>query len=326
MKEINWGILAPGSIAHKFAQALQGVEDANLYSVASRNSQRASSFADQYGFTKAADDYEALLADPNVDAIYIASPHMVHAEQSIACLNAGKAVLCEKPMTVNADDAEKVIAIARETGTFYMEAVWTRFMPIYQQIRQWISDGLIGEVHMVQASFGFGREFDPDNRLFDPNLAGGALLDMGIYPITFAQWVFGGTPQRITALSHLGKSGVDERIGMVLQYDDGQIASLNSTVNATTMHDAWIYGSKGNIRVPLFWCANSASLIIDGVEQTIDTPHKVNGYEWEIKEVHRCLEQGLIESPVMSWQESVNVMRIMDEIRAQIGLEYPFEG
>lgn len=330
MKKINWGIIAPGNIASKFATALQGVENAHRYSVASRNHERAQSFAKEYGFENVADNYNTLINEPNVDAIYIASPHVLHAEQSIACLNAGKAVLCEKPMTVNLQDARSVIDAAKKNNTFYMEAVWTRFMPVHQQIQEWINAGRIGDVQMVQSSFGFAKEFEPEHRLYDPNLAGGALLDLGIYPITMAQIAIGQAPDKVSALAQIGQTGVDESVGIVLHYPQGQVATLNASVRANTSYDAWIFGSEGSIHVPLFWFAETATLYENNgpmpkeVEK-FEQAHAINGYEYEIQEVQRCLDQGLLESPHLPWEESLTVMKTMDEVRAQIGLKYPFE-
>lgn len=331
MLKTRWGIIAPGNIAAKFAAALREVDNAVLYSVASRDVAKAQSFAAKHGFLHTADSYQDLINDPNVDVIYIASPHNLHAEQTLACLQAGKPVLCEKPMTVNSAQAAEVTKAASENNTFYMEAVWSRFLPVYKRIRQWIDNGDIGDIQLIQASFGFNFPFDPKSRLFDPNLAGGALLDVGIYPITFAQWVMQDQyPTSISAVGSLGVTGVDERSAIALQYRGGQIATLTSTVLADTVYDGWIIGSKGKIKVPMFWCAESAQLIsgsradIDVVD-SVHLPHQPNGYEGEILEVQRCLEQGELQSPLLPWSSSLSVMNVMDEVRDQLGLIYPFE-
>lgn len=330
MTNINWGIIAPGRIAHKFAQALRGTDGAVLHSVASRSLDRSHDFANTYGFKHVASDYADLLADPKVDVIYIASPHRFHAEQAIQCLNAGKAVICEKPMTVNLHDAQRVLQAAQDNQQFYMEAVWTRFMPVYQAIAEWVRQGIIGTVEAVQASFGIATEFDPSHRLYDPELAGGALLDLGIYPITLAQMALQSVPIDVQASASIGASGVDERTGMVLRYPSGAIATLNATVRANTSYDAWIFGSEGNIHIPRFWCAESATVYSpSSIEfnnpKTHAFPHRINGYEGEIEEVHRCLRAGYLESPVLPWSESLAVIEIMDTIRRQVGLKYPFE-
>jgi len=331
MQTFNWGILAPGNIAAKFATGLNSIDSANLHSVASRDVNRARQFAQQHGCDKVANDYAELINDPAVDIIYIASPHSFHFEHSLRCIQAGKAVVCEKPMTVNATQAEQIEAAALANNTFYMEAVWSRFMPSYKRVRKWIDSGAIGEVKMVQANFGFGFPFDPHGRLFDINLAGGALLDLGIYPITFAQWVMGDpTPEAISAVGHLGTTGVDENLAINIKYSGGAVAALTSSVLADTDYNGWIIGTEGKIKVPAFWCAQSAELIkSQRLEATVierfEQPYDCNGYEYEIKEVHRCLEHRAQQSAILPISHSVRVMRIMDEVRAQIGLKYPFE-
>lgn len=325
MNKINWGIIAPGKIAHHFATALQGVESAHCYCVASRDIQRAQKFASKYDFERVAEDYTALITDPKVDVIYIASPHTFHAEQSIACLNAGKAVLCEKPMTINANQAQCVLNAAKQNNVFYMEAVWTRFMPIYQQVQTWINDGRIGDVQMLQASFAFSNDFTPSHRLYNAELAGGALLDLGIYPITFSQMVMQDPPMQVSAIGEVGNTHVDEQISVTLKYPNGKIANLSASISTNTTNEAWIFGSKGRIKLPKFWDCETATLLVDEQAETVKIPHQINGYEGEIEEVVRCIHNGLIESPILPWQESLKVMKIMDEARQQIGLKYPME-
>jgi len=325
MTKINWAIIAPGNIAKKFATALQGVQNVNLYSVASRNLSRAQEFARDYGFETVAESYEILIADPRVDVIYIASPHTLHVEQSIACLNAGKSVLCEKPMSINAADAKRVFDAARVNNVFYMEAVWTRFMPMLDKARELIDGDSIGEIQTVQASFGIDVPFSPKHRLHNPQLAGGALLDVGIYTITFAQWLMQTPPVQVSALSQLGKTGVDERTGVILRYPGGQVATLNSAITSRSNHEAWIFGSKGSIQMSSFWQCQEMILHANGSSERFNMPHRINGYEGEIEEVNRCLNEGKIQSDIFPWSESLTVMEIMDEARSQIGLRYPAE-
>ncbi|GHA01627.1 dehydrogenase [Arenicella chitinivorans] len=334
MKTIKWGILAPGNIAHKFATALAHVEGAALHTVASRDPARARAFQQTHNATTYAEDYAQMIADPELDVIYIASPHRYHAEQTLDCLQAGKAVLCEKPLTVNLSQAEAVFAAAEQHNVFYMEAVWTRFMPIYKQVSEWVSEGKIGNVGAIQASFGINVPFDAAHRLYAPELAGGALLDLGIYPITVAQIVTDQAPDKVVAAAQLGESGVDEATGMVLHYPNGIVATLNCGTRATSSLDCWILGDQGSIHIPQFWQAESATLYQPGEGHhstarnnptECQLPHDVNGYEYEIREVNRCLRAGLLESPLMRWQHSRDVMRIMDTVRSQIGLKFPFE-
>jgi dihydrodiol dehydrogenase / D-xylose 1-dehydrogenase (NADP) len=328
MRNYRWGIIAPGHIATKFAAALATQNNVICYAVASRSLDKAVQFADKYGFEKRFDDYHKMLDDPYLDVVYIASPHRLHAEQSIACLMAGKAVLCEKPMAVNKNQAQRVIEIAKAQKCFYMEAVWTRFLPIYQTIRDWLDQGLIGEVKMVQASFGFQFNASATHRLYNADLAGGATLDMGIYPITLSCWVYADAPTQIKAIGHIGDTSVDEQIVIALKYPSGGLSQLGSMISANADHAAWIYGSKGKIKIhSQFWASESATLYSDAgaVQREVHSPHQLNGYEWEIAAVHQALNEGRIEHPLMTWQASLEVMGIMDEVRSQIGLVYPFE-
>ncbi len=325
-EKINWAILAPGKIAKKFATALNGVKDAHLYSVASRNSERAEAFAEEFGFETFAHDYHALSRDPKVDVIYIASPHTFHVEQSIACLEAGKAVLCEKPMSINARDAQRVFDAANANNAFYMEAVWTRFMPSLDKVRDLIVGGAIGEIQTAQASFGIDVPFDETHRLYDKSLAGGALLDVGIYTVTFAQWLMQTMPEKITANAVIGKTGVDQRTSISLRYPKGQLITLNSAVDSRSNHEAWIFGSKGRIRMASFWQCQEIMLETEQGQTLIPVPHRINGYEGEIEETNRCLREGKIQSAIHPWSESLNVMQIMDAAREQIGLRYSEDG
>lgn len=210
-KEIRWGILAPGSIAHKFVRGLELLEDAKVVAVGSRSIGRAETFAQQYGIAKAYGSYEELASDPDIDIVYVATPHSAHKECALLCLKAGKAVLCEKPFTVNTKEAEEVIQYARESKLFLMEAMWIRYLPVIIKVREWLYKGVIGEVKMLKADFGFRIEWNPEGRLLNPALAGGALLDAGIYPVSFASMVFGKQPVEIKSMSYIGTTGVDEQ-------------------------------------------------------------------------------------------------------------------
>ncbi len=323
---IRWGILGPGSIAHKFAVGLKAIPEGELVAVGSRNPQRADAFADQYGAPNRHASYEALSTDPDIDAVYVATPHPFHKDHAIRCLEAGKAVLCEKPFTINAAEAESVVASARDNCVFLMEAMWTRYLPIMVQVRQWLDAGAIGEPLMVNADFGFRASVNPTGRLFNPALGGGALLDIGIYVVSFAAMVLGSQPAQIAAAAHLGETGVDEQTGIVLRYSSGAIANLSCAIRASTSHEARIVGSKGTIAIdPSWWRGESATLKAGGRKEHIELPLEGNGYNYEAQEVARCLAAGECESAVMSLDETVALMRILDEIRAQIGLKYPME-
>ena len=323
---IRWGILGPGSIANQFAKGLQAAPDGQLIAVGSRDLQRAETFASQYGAPNRHGSYEALVADPEVDAIYIATPHPFHKESAILCLEAGKAVLCEKPFTVNAAEAAAVVAGARANKTFLMEAMWSRYLPIIVQVRKWLDEGAIGEPLQVNADFGFRANVNPEGRLFNLELAGGALLDIGIYVVSFAAMVLGSDPVHITASAHIGETGVDENTGILLRYNSGAVATLSCAVRASSPHTALIVGSEGTISIdPSWWKGEAATLKAGDREEHIELPLAGNGYNYEAQEVARCLGAGELESPVMPLDETVALMRILDEVRAQIGLKYPME-
>lgn len=322
----RWGILGCGNIAKKFATGLQAADGAELVAVGSRSQENADAFADQFGVPTRHASYEALAQDDNVDAIYVATPHPYHKENSILCLEAGKAVLCEKPFAVNQKDAQDMVDVARKENVFLMEAMWTRFLPITVQVRKWLADGAIGDVRMMYADFGFRAGINPDGRLFNPNLGGGGLLDVGIYPISYASMVFGGAPKTISSQAHIGETGVDEQSAMIFGYDDGALALLSCGVRIKTPHDAKILGTDGMITVdPSFWNGTKATLHAGGNEEVIALPHKGNGYEYEAEEVARCVRAGKIESDVISHDETLALMGTMDTIRAQWGLKYPME-
>lgn len=325
-KKFNWGVIGPGRIAQVFANGLTVIDDAALYAVASTNAERGTAFAEKNGGEKTYTSYEALIADPNVDAIYIATPHRYHFENVMLCLNAGKPVLCEKPLTVNAAETKKLIETAKSKKTFLMEALWTRYLPIYGQVREWLDAGLVGDVKYLNATFGFVAPKAEDDRWYSPELAGGTLLDMGIYPITVSQWVVGENPSAFSVQAHLAETGVDDLTAVTLKYPSGVISQFNSNFLVKNMNDFFIYGTKGHIRIhPNFWGASTATLATEAQELTISKPLRSGGFEYQTEEAMRCVRAGLLESPKMTHTESLANMELMDNIRAEIGLKYPFE-
>ncbi len=322
----RWGIVGLGNIAHKFAEGLKSVPNVELAAVGSRSQEKADKFGDLFGATRRYGSYEELAADPNVDAVYVASPHSKHKEDALLCLNGGKAVLCEKPFTINAAEAEKVIQVARDKKIFLMEAMWTRFIPIMGKVRELVKDGAIGDVRMVMADFGFQAGFDPKSRLFDPALGGSALLDVGVYPISFASMLL-GTPEHVTGTAHLAPTNVDDNAGMLLRYPKGEIAVLATTVNVNTPQRATILGTGGRIEIhPPFWIPKALILSRNGqADELIELPYEGNGYNYEAQEVERCMAQGLTESPIMPLDETLAIMKTMDDLRAQWGVKYPME-
>jgi len=326
MTPIRWGILGPGRIAKKFALGLKYIPDAKLVAVGSRTHEKAAAFAAEFDVPFAYGSYEALVADSQVDVVYVATPHPMHHEATLLCLKAKKAVLCEKPFTLNERECQELVDCARRENVFLMEAMWTRFLPPMVLVREWLAQGLIGEPRMVMADFGFRTDWNPAGRALNPHLGGGALLDVGIYPLALASMVFGGAPLKMVSQCHLGETGVDEQSAMVLSYPRGALAVLTCAVRTQTPHEARILGTEGSIYLPGFWHAEQATLTRSGKEPETFTPVRVgNGYNYEAIEVGRCLRAGLKESPVMSLSESLATMRTMDTLRRQWGLVYPQE-
>ncbi len=323
---IRWGILGPGSIAHKFAEGLKSAAGAELSAVGSRSQANADRFGDEFDVPRRHGSYEALAADEKVDAVYVSSPHAMHLEHSLLCIRAGKAVLCEKPLTINLAQSGQMVAAAREAGVFLMEAVWTRFLPYMVKLRELLSAGAIGDVRMVAADFGFRAGFDPAGRLFDPNLGGGALLDVGIYTIALASMIL-GEPVEVTGLAELGETGVDEQSAFVLKYAGGRLAVLYTAVRTHTPMEATIMGTEGSIRLHSpWWRGRTLTLTPAGGEsEEFDLPHEGNGYNYEAVEVGQCLRAGKTESDIMPLGESLRVMKTMDRLRALWGLKYPME-
>ena len=324
---IRWGVLAPGRIARKFAEGLQDADGAELVAVGSRSAERAQAFADEFGVSRVHCGYEELVDDSEVDAIYVASPHPFHAEHTILCLEAGKAALCEKPFTVNALQADRVVAAARRTGVFCMEAMWTRFIPTMVRLRELLGEGAIGEPRMLNADFGFRAGWDPESRLLNPELAGGGLLDVGIYPLSLASMVF-GAPEATASVSHIGDSGVDEQAAVLLRYAAGQIAICYTAARTNTPHLAFIMGTDAQMWLgDSWWNGRALEIRRPGADapEIIEPERKGNGYNYEAEEVGRCLREGLPESPVMGLDESLSIVQTMDQIRAQWGLRYPME-
>jgi predicted dehydrogenase len=254
----------------------------------------------------------------------VATPHNLHRENTLLCLDAGKPVICEKPFAINAGETADMVAKARERKLFLMEAMWTRYLPVMVRVRELIASGVIGEVRMLTADFGFRTDFNAEARWFNPEFGGGALLDVGIYPLSLAFMIF-GTPSQISSLAHLGESGVDEQSAYLLGYPQGQLALLSSAVRTQTPHTAVINGTDGTITINDWWHGRGLTLTRSGKTEVVDLPFEGNGYNYEAAEVMACLRDGKLESEVMTLDESLAIMRTMDVMRAQWGLVYPME-
>lgn len=325
-RTIKWGIMGPGGISRKFASDLKVVEGAELVAVGSRSKDRAEAFAKEFGAQRAYGSCKELAADPEVDIVYVGTVHPAHKDNMLTLIRGGKAVLCEKPFTVNAKEAEEVIREARERGVFLMEAMWTRYLPPIVKVREWLRDGRIGEVLMMTADFGFDAGWNPEGRLLNKALGGGALLDAGIYPVSFASMVFGSQPQRISSTAKIGETGVDEHFAALFEYEGGRSAQVAAAVRLKTSNEAILYGTRGQIRIPNFLFGKSATLLVHDEEPvTYADNRETLGYCFEAEEAMRCLRAGKLESSVMPLDETLAIMKTMDALRAQWNLTYPSE-
>jgi dihydrodiol dehydrogenase / D-xylose 1-dehydrogenase (NADP) len=322
---IKFGIIGAGYIANIFAQALNGI-GIEGYAIASRDIQKAIHFRDTYGFALAYGSYEAMLEDPLVDCVYVATPHALHYEHMMLALAYGKHVLCEKSFTLNTDQAEKVFAYAKEKNLFVMEAMWTRFLPTIQKTIEIVQDGVIGDIVKLTSDFCFTLDnHNKDSRMFDLDMGAGALLDTGVYNINFA-YLFLGIPEQITSNVVLHENGMDLADDIIFHYSNAK-AHLYNSFAETKPEDGWIYGTKGKIRVPHFYRAEMAEIYdIDGyLVDAVLYKHKVNGFEYQIMEVINCIVNGKLESEIMSHEETLKIMRLMDQLRADWQLKYPTE-
>ncbi|MGB1288020.1 MAG: Gfo/Idh/MocA family protein [Aggregatilineales bacterium] len=322
---IRWGILSTGAIAREFAEDLQVVPDATLLAVGSRSQDSADAFGDDFNIERRYASYEALVQDDDIDAIYIGTPHPFHKNNSILCLNHGKAVLCEKPFTMNAREAQQVIDVAREKGIFLMEAMWTRYIPAIAKLRELLADNVIGDINLLDIDFGFRAGLDPQHRLFNRALGGGTLLDIGVYSLSMASMAI-GTPSRIQSMAHIGETGVDESAAIILGYDNcDTLTTISTSVRTDKLNTVVFNGTKGRIIVhALWWAPCDITVEIYGEDTTkIHLPLNAHGYNYQAEEVGRCLRAGLTESDIMPLDETLSIMKTMDAIREQWGLSYP---
>lgn len=325
-KRIRWGIAGTGVIAKAFAYDLELLPDAEIVAVGSRSRESADAFADGFGVPHRHVGYDALAADPDVDAVYVAVPHTLHEEVALTAIAGGKAVLCEKPFAVNAAQAQRMIDAARAAGVFLMEAMWVRFLPHQRSIRESVAAGKIGEIRSLVVDRGEVLSSDPGHRVLDPALAGGALLDLGVYPVSFASMLL-GTPDRVSAVSTPAVTGVDAHTSAVFGYPGGAHALITTALDARTANTASITGTKGRIDVP-HWPVGNVPLelsMLNGSAQSLECPYEGKGLRFQAAELGKRVHAGETESPVMPLDETLSIMRTMDLIRQQIGLRYPFE-
>ncbi len=320
-RNIRWGVMSTGKIAHTFAKTLQYVKSATLYAVSSRTQEKADAFGKEFGFAHCYGSAAEMLADPDVDVVYVCSPMSCHYRDAKMCLEAGKAVLCEKTVTMNGEELDELLALAKEKGLFFMEAMWTKCLPVFRTMKEWLAEDRIGTPRMVKAEFQCLNEVNLQDRLFAKDLGGGALLDLGVYPLTFAMSVLGSEPERIIAQSCM-RFDVDFDTSILLQYENGANATLFCGFDGSDPNGCVVVGDKGSIVInQWFFCAQEIQLYneYNQLMEGAYLPHECTGYEYEIEEVHRCLWEGKQESDLIPWADTRSVMKVIDEVSRQIG-------
>ena len=318
MKKIRWGIASAGTIANTFAADMVYVPNAEVAAVAARSLDSAAEFADKYGIGKTYQGYEKLFSDPDIDAVYIGTPHTLHLENSADALRAGKAVLCEKPITTSVAECQKLLDVANATGGYLMEAMWTWFLPAVRKAKEWVDSGRIGELRHIKAELGYPKPYDPHSRLYDPSLAGGCLLDMGIYPIAIARYFTEKSPDAIHVVSRHAPNGVDDDVAMLFNYDNC-IATLATSFRCKLPNTAYIIGTEGYIAMPHGWSARECQLFVmhDQVDEFVDG-RRGSGFEFQIASVSDDIMQGRKESAVVTHAASLAFQQDMDRVREML--------
>lgn len=319
------GIIGAGWIAEKMAAALAPLDDYCVYAIASRSIDKAKSFAERWGVEKAYGSYEEMVADKDVDLVYIATPHSHHFPHAMLAVNAGKPVLVEKAFTANAAQAEELIAAARAKGLFITEAIWTRYMPLSHKIREIMESGMIGKPRLLTATLSYMMEFK--ERILRPDLCGGALLDLGVYALNFARMYFGKDIVKTVSNCHVGPTGVDLQECISLSFADGRMANLQAGTLCLNDRQGIINGTEGYIRVDNINCPEVVEVYrnYELVERHVKPDDMVNGYEYQVVECRRCIEEGLVESPMMPHDETISIMKQMDQLRKEWGVVYPMD-
>lgn len=324
--KIRWGIIGCGGIARKFVEDMPFVKDGIVAAVGSRSLDKAKAFAAEYGIKAAYGSYAQLACSGEVDAVYIATPHPMHLENALISIDAGKAVLCEKPLAINALQAKKMIEAARDKKVFLMEAMWTRFIPATAKMLELIKGGSIGQLVSGNIDFGFYMDVDDKHRLLNPALGGGALLDVGVYAVSIASLVFGAKPKTIRSCAVIGKTGVDINDSIIFDYGDERIASLQFGCSAFTPTEAVFCGTTGYMKLDKpFFNSRKITVSSDNKQTVYDVPAKGYGYCFQTQHVSECIKNGKLESDIMPLNESLEIMQTLDEIRQSWGVKYPSE-
>lgn len=323
--DINWGIIGAGYIASQFVKDYAYVNEGHIKAVASRSKGKAESFANDYDIDKAYEGYENLFRDNEIDAVYIATPHNLHHENTLSAIKNKKAVLCEKPAAVNATQLKEMIDLAKEQDVLFMEAMWTYTLPAVAEAKKWIQSDQIGDVTLIQADFGVFMNFPPEHRINNPHLAGGGLLDLGIYPVAIANHMIDEEIKNIQAMAQFTETQVDETTVMHLDYKNGALAQLICSTKNPSSHEAHIYGTKGRIYLPNFWKASKATLTTSQKEVTYEDTRDSIGYNYEIEEMNELLKNNEKESNIVTHAASLKNLETLDCIRKEINLKYPVE-
>ena len=327
MKKYNWGIIGLGNIAGKFASALNSTTRGKLYAVASRTNEKAHFFSEKFGASRYYDSYEKLIEDDKIDIVYIATPHNLHYPIAKKCLESGRNVLCEKPITINSRQFEELRELSGRKRLFYMDALWTRFMPKIEKTLEYINSDKLGDIHYIRADFGIDPVLHPEGRLLNPALGGGSILDIGIYPV-FLSLLILGYPEEIKVSAVKSDTGVDVSCGIILKYKNGAIADLFSTFLAKTETSAEIAGTNGRIILhrQFFGPGDMTFINNDATEIRHSFPAISNGYEYEAEEVMDCLDRKLLESPRLPLSFTSQLMKLLDEIRSGADVVYGEDG
>lgn len=324
----NWGIIGLGKIARQFADDLRLLPNARLHAVASTSAERAAAFAAEFGAVHAFGRYEDMVLCPDLDVVYVATPHPFHSENTLLCLENGLPVLCEKPFAMNMDEARRMVAAARRNRVFLMEALWTRFIPAIEQVFQRVENGEIGTLHTIKADLGFKMPFDPQSRVYKKSLGAGSLLDLGIYPALLAVSLFGKPePENICAAATFTSTDVDESCAFTFQYPAGRLAIGHSTIAANTSLSAHLYGTEGTIFLHPRWHHTQKITIsrYDGRQesfQDLEIPYVGRGYSYEAAHVMQCLDNELLESEIVPLELSLDLVETLETIRGKVGLVY----
>lgn len=322
---IRWGIIGPGTIANYFAKEVSDTKDGIITAVYGRNKEKTKEFSNKYNIEKYYVNIDEFLNDNNIDAVYIATPHNYHMDYARKCILAKKHVLCEKPFSYNYKTGKEILELAKENNIFIMEALWTLFLPAVNKVKKWIEEGKIGQVKLIVANFGIKSEYNINNRLYNPNLAGGALLDLGIYLILFSNYIANSFPKEIKASAEFTKTNVDESDIINLKYENGILSSLKCSLSVKLDNTAIIYGENGKIVIPRFWASKEAYLYTEDTNEKYIDEYEKPGYKYEIEEANNCVINNTLESNIASHNVTLELAKIMDEIRKQINLVYPFE-